>query len=61
MPKTITDRDMREQVTTALGFEDGDFDVPAIVDALQLAYGTVDIDDIPSDDFWAIVQKHDKS
>jgi hypothetical protein len=54
----MTDREMRDQVRTALGIESDEFDVPKIVDALQARYGTVDIDDIPSDQFWEIVSEH---
>lgn len=56
----ITDRDMREQVKSSLTSEVGDFDVNAIVDDLQDAYGTVHIDEIPSERYWEIVEKHDK-
>jgi hypothetical protein len=62
MPITITDRDMRDQVERSLeGWTGGpgSFDVPAIVEALQARYGLTHIDEIPSDDYWAIVEKHD--
>ena len=57
----ITDHDMRNQVAETLGSEGADFDVPAIVDELQREYGTVHIDTIEHDAFWAIVAKHDTS
>lgn len=64
MPQTITDRDMREQVTQSVISEPGgvsDFDVNAIVETLQERYGLVHIDEIPSDIYWDIVQQHDTS
>lgn len=53
-----TDSDMRNQVCETLGAESADFDVTAIVDDIQRAYGTVDVGTIPSDAFWTIVERH---
>jgi hypothetical protein len=61
VPITITDQDMRDQVTRSIETEENLFNVPAIVDELQERYGTVHIDEIPSDAYWAIVEKHDIS
>jgi hypothetical protein len=58
---TITDRDMYNQVANALDGSDGDFDVEAIVYELKMTHGLIDIDDVSEKEFWAVVQKHDKS
>lgn len=55
----VTDHDMRDQVAESLGSEGADLDVHAIVDELQRKYGTVHIDTIDHDEYWAIVMKHD--
>jgi hypothetical protein len=55
---TFTSRDLRHQITTATDASDGDYDVDAIVEDIQAKYGTVDIDAIPQDEFWAIVGDH---
>lgn len=55
---TFTARDMRDQIIRSIEPEQGDFDVDGILDALQARYGTCNIDDIPSDDYWATVQAH---
>lgn len=57
----ITDRDMRDQVTAALGSDVRDFDVPALVDDLIDRWGVCDIDDIPAEPFWRVVAEHDVS
>lgn len=56
--KVVTDRDMREQVTTVLGSDVADFDVPWIVDRIQVEFGTVDISTVPAQRFWDIVHVH---
>ena len=58
---TITDRDMAEQLDQTLdaGYGGEDFDRPAIIRELMETYGRVDLDSIPHDDFWTVVQKHD--
>lgn len=61
MSDTVTDHDMRDQVAETLGADGSDFDVPAIVNELQSEYGTVHIDTIEHDAYWAIVMKHDRS
>lgn len=57
---TFTDRDMRDQVAIALGGYTAEYDMEAIVDDVQARYGTVDIDSVPDDEFWAIVERHDR-
>lgn len=61
MPKIITDQDMRAQVVTTLAGRDDDYDVVQLVDALITAYGVCDVDDIPSDAYWATVARFDVS
>lgn len=57
---TFTDRDMREQVTASLAGTDGYYNVHAIVDELQVNFGTVPIENIPGADYWDIVRRHHK-
>jgi len=59
MEKTITAGDMRFQVTQSLGGDGSDYAVTALVRALIDRFGLVDIDDIPSDDYWPMVRAHD--
>ncbi len=54
----ITSTDMRNQIQTATDASEGAYDVDAILADLQDAYGTVDIDTIDAEDFWAIVGAH---
>lgn len=58
MQRVITDRDMRNQIHEVLGEEDANFNISGIVDEIQRTFGTVDIDTIPSVDFWPIVDRH---
>jgi len=58
MSKLITDRDMREQVCQTLGDEAACFNVTAIAGEIQRTYGTVDIDEVPGEKFWEIVNRH---
>lgn len=54
----FTVNDMREQIIRALDGREIEFDVDGIVDEIQAAFGTVDIDTIPDTDFWTIVKEH---
>lgn len=54
----ITYSDMYNQVQAAADASDGTYNVRAIVETLQSAYGTVSIDTIDADEFWAIVAAH---
>lgn len=55
---TITDRDMTYFVQEALMQDAPDSNVAAIVDELKGRFGLVDLDKVPSADFWATVEKH---
>lgn len=57
----ITDMDMRQQVAIACGAFADEFDLDAIVDELRGEFGLVHIDEIPSEQFWAVVEHHDTS
>jgi hypothetical protein len=57
----ITDRDIREQVGVSLQEFGGDFDIDGIVDEIQRTYGRVNIDEIESQAYWALVARHDTS
>ena len=53
---------LAEQITATLGDHPENFDVDAITEEVGQTYGfDTNIDAIPSDKFWAIVQKHDTS
>lgn len=58
MANTITDREMREQVTEALTPYADDYDVNGIVDDIQALHGTININSWPGDieGFWKIVR-----
>lgn len=59
MNATITDQDIAYQVSTSLdGFID-DYNIDDIVRDIIDTYGRVNIDDIDSDEYWAIVERHD--
>lgn len=53
----MTDKDMREQVIQALGDDAGNYQIDWIVEEIQQRYGTVDIDHVGPDEFWAIVSE----
>jgi hypothetical protein len=51
---------LAEQITPTLGDRADDFDIPGIVDLIGELFGfDVNIDDIPSEKYWEIVQKYD--
>lgn len=62
---TTTDRDIRHQVIETLAGDDAAFDVAAIVDELKETYAmtgdrpAVTVASIPSDEYWAIVERHE--
>ena len=51
---------LAEQITPTLGDVPQDFDLDAIVEEIGEAYGfDIDVNAIPSEEYWAIVGKHD--
>lgn len=55
-------QDLEYQVSQTLGDHIEDFDIPAIVTALQKHYGELtSIDQIDSDHYWEIVRQYDGS
>lgn len=62
MDNVFTDRDMRNQLaaTLAEGESDG-IDAEAVLAELQATYGTVNLDTIDDEEFWAVVAKHDRT
>lgn len=54
----ITDRDMQVQVQQVLGDDAPDFDVEGIVDTVKSRHGLIDIDDVPTPEFWKIVEEN---
>lgn len=55
---------LADEVTTTLGDSADDFDVAAIVEEIGDTYGRDNIrtvDDVPSDEYWTIVRKHERS
>lgn len=59
----ITATDIHAQVATAIesGFGAETIDIDAITAEIVATHGLVDIDTIESDDFWAIVARHDST
>lgn len=53
--------DLDTQVRTTLTSFEADYAIDAIVEDIVDAYGVVDIDTIDSNDYWAIVERHDTS
>lgn len=52
----ITDETMRHQVREAMADQGiSENAVRAAVDEIQSRYGTIDIDQVPSDEFWTIL------
>jgi antitoxin (DNA-binding transcriptional repressor) of toxin-antitoxin stability system len=61
--KTMDAEIITDQVTTTLGDHPEDFDVAAIVEEIGDTYGRDKIrtvDDVPSDEYWEIVRKHER-
>jgi hypothetical protein len=60
---TKTDADIGFQVTQAIQASGPELakgiDVDGIVGEIIQAHGLVDVETIPHDEFWAIVQRHD--
>ena len=61
MTNTFTDRDLRQQVIESLAGDEAEYNIPAIVDAIQREYGTVDTGTIECEDYWRIVVEHSLS
>ena len=57
MTSTFTDRDLRRQVIESLAGDEAEYNICAIVDAIQAKYGTVRIDAIEREEYWNIVRK----
>jgi hypothetical protein len=57
---TMTDHDMREQVKAALDGREDAYDVEAIVSEIQETYGTTDIETLPGEHFWTLVERHER-
>lgn len=56
--RIITDHDIATQVIQTLADHVGDFDVDGIVHAIVDGYGLVDIDIIPDEEYWMLVEAH---
>lgn len=57
----LTDRDVTDEVHTALGAFADEFDIPGIVGELQRTYGPfggTDKLDVEHDAFWVLVERH---
>jgi hypothetical protein len=55
-----TDRDLGNQIKASLEGNVQDFDVDAIRTEIVVRYGVVDIDRIPDNEYWGIVQRNIK-
>ena len=56
--RIITDHDIATQVTQTLADHVNDFDVDRIVRAIVDGYGLMDIDNIPDEEYWMLVEAH---
>jgi hypothetical protein len=58
-----TKQDLAYQVSLTLGDHAGDYDVASIVEEIASTYGLdiPDIDAVPGVEYWAIVERHEKS
>ena len=56
--RIITDHDIATQVIQTLADHVNDFDVDGIVRAIVDGYGLVDIDIIPDEEYWMLVEAH---
>jgi hypothetical protein len=54
----ITDRDIQVQVQQVLGEDAPDFDVEGVVGTIKDRHGLIDIDEVPTSEFWKIVEEH---
>ncbi|WNI19981.1 hypothetical protein [Actinacidiphila sp. ITFR-21] len=54
----VTDDETQYAISIALGDSADDYDIEALAVELRTRYGPVHIDDIPSDEFWAAVDRH---
>lgn len=52
-------QDIAYQVSTTLGDHAADYDIDAIAEEIQTQYGPASIDDVPNDEYWQIVERHD--
>jgi hypothetical protein len=53
--KAITAVDVRRQVLETLEGVDGDYDLGTLVGTVIARFGLCDVDDLPSRQYWAIV------
>lgn len=63
MEASMDTQTLVDEVTTTLGDSADDFDVDAIVEEIGDTYGrdkVRGVDDVPSDEYWAIVRKHER-
>lgn len=52
---------LKDQVQEALGMGGGTYDIDGIVAEIVGRFGRVDIDSVPSEEYWGIVARHDVS
>jgi hypothetical protein len=56
----MTTEDLKHQVSTTLGDHPEDFEIGAIVQEIVQEFGPIgSIDAVPSERYWAIVERHD--
>lgn len=51
--------DIAHAVSTTLGDHIDDYDIDAIVQEIVDTHGLVSIDDIDTDEYWALIERHD--
>lgn len=57
----FTDKNLRAQIIQSLTGHADDYDVTELVDAYQAKYGTIPVDQVPADAYWALVSQFDIS
>lgn len=61
--RSMNVQDLTAAVKTTLGDYPGSFDIEGLVEEIRATYGNdiKSIDDIPGDEYWQIVERHDLS
>lgn len=61
--RSMNVQDLTAAVKTTLGDYPGSFDIEGLVEEIRATYGNdiKSIDDIPGDEYWQIVERHDIS
>lgn len=56
----LTRQEIADAVSTTLGDHVDDYDMDAVTAEIIATYGAVSsLDDIPTDEYWALIERHD--